>query len=394
MHPTRNRGTAKKFLAAANFLEILRTFDKEKPDAVTPTPDSTEEKIRYAKWKAADIAKAFREGRKPTPGPAGSEPEVAVSPEFPPAEAPIITRTTPPPPAITDMPGPPQDGFFQQPPPPAHVPDELLAHTLPGASSVQSPAWSTAATPGTPGRPLDAAASRSNHKVQVSGELEGRSDGSITPVEGSPSRKEVRFTPSVAGGTSPPTNLSTLPPTADPEQTGLPPGFVPEAIMPDPSAPPLEDVPPGFVPATSPVGGEHDLYQAGSPGHPRIPPPSGVPYSPPRPPPGPLSPDAHIAPSAPPVIPPPAPIAPSPIVPVAPLPAPVIPVPPAPVVSVAPAPPVPVFDATVTAVPVELTPQVIARAQKHCRFAISALDYEDAEQARKELRAALRMLGG
>ncbi|KAF8216052.1 Vta1 like-domain-containing protein [Mycena galopus ATCC 62051] len=44
--------------------------------------------------------------------------------------------------------------------------------------------------------------------------------------------------------------------------------------------------------------------------------------------------------------------------------------------------------------PVELSPAVIAKAQKHCRFAISALDYEDAEQARRELRAALAVLGG
>jgi vacuolar protein sorting-associated protein VTA1 len=43
---------------------------------------------------------------------------------------------------------------------------------------------------------------------------------------------------------------------------------------------------------------------------------------------------------------------------------------------------------------VELTPGLIAKAQKHCRFAISSLDYEDAEQARKELRAALALLGG
>jgi vacuolar protein sorting-associated protein VTA1 len=43
---------------------------------------------------------------------------------------------------------------------------------------------------------------------------------------------------------------------------------------------------------------------------------------------------------------------------------------------------------------VELTPGLIAKAQKHCRFAISSLDYEDAEQARKELRAALTLLGG
>jgi vacuolar protein sorting-associated protein VTA1 len=44
--------------------------------------------------------------------------------------------------------------------------------------------------------------------------------------------------------------------------------------------------------------------------------------------------------------------------------------------------------------PAELTPGLIAKAQKHSRFAISALDYEDVEQARKELRAALAILGG
>ena len=42
----------------------------------------------------------------------------------------------------------------------------------------------------------------------------------------------------------------------------------------------------------------------------------------------------------------------------------------------------------------DLTPSIIAKTQKHCRFAISALDYEDAVQARKELRAALAALGG
>lgn len=44
--------------------------------------------------------------------------------------------------------------------------------------------------------------------------------------------------------------------------------------------------------------------------------------------------------------------------------------------------------------PADLTPQQIARAQKHCKFAISALDYEDFTQARKELLDALRLIGG
>jgi vacuolar protein sorting-associated protein VTA1 len=54
-----------------------------------------------------------------------------------------------------------------------------------------------------------------------------------------------------------------------------------------------------------------------------------------------------------------------------------------------PPPPVPVQED-----PVELTPGIITKAQKHCRFAISALNYDDAEQAKKELRAALTLLGG
>ena len=52
------RNTAKKFVAAANFLELLRIFDNDK-GAVDLAP--IEEKIKYAKWKAADIAKALRE---------------------------------------------------------------------------------------------------------------------------------------------------------------------------------------------------------------------------------------------------------------------------------------------------------------------------------------------
>ena len=52
-------------------------------------------------------------------------------------------------------------------------------------------------------------------------------------------------------------------------------------------------------------------------------------------------------------------------------------------------PPVPVQED-----PVELTPGIISKAQKHCRFAISALNYDDAEQAKKELKAALALLGG
>ncbi|KAG8939275.1 hypothetical protein FRC03_006416 [Tulasnella sp. 419] len=64
---TASRQTARKFLAAANFLELLRVF--EEYDSSNSAYSRQQEKIRYAKGKAADIAKAFREGRKPLPGP-------------------------------------------------------------------------------------------------------------------------------------------------------------------------------------------------------------------------------------------------------------------------------------------------------------------------------------
>lgn len=42
----------------------------------------------------------------------------------------------------------------------------------------------------------------------------------------------------------------------------------------------------------------------------------------------------------------------------------------------------------------QLTPQQISQAQKHCRYAISALDYEDFARARQDLLDALRIIGG
>lgn len=86
--------TAKEFLAASNFFEILSIFGPLETDVrkrpqilscisadsgtcinrfifnVCSALSQVAEKIKYAKWKATSIAKAFREGRPPTPGPA------------------------------------------------------------------------------------------------------------------------------------------------------------------------------------------------------------------------------------------------------------------------------------------------------------------------------------
>lgn len=41
----------------------------------------------------------------------------------------------------------------------------------------------------------------------------------------------------------------------------------------------------------------------------------------------------------------------------------------------------------------EVTPEDMTMAQKHARWAVSALDYEDVETAIKQFRLGLRMLG-
>jgi vacuolar protein sorting-associated protein VTA1 len=55
--------TVRTFAIAASFFEVLKAFG--------PLPAEVVDRIRYAKWKAADINKALREGRQPVPGPPG-----------------------------------------------------------------------------------------------------------------------------------------------------------------------------------------------------------------------------------------------------------------------------------------------------------------------------------
>ncbi|KAI3496876.1 hypothetical protein L1887_39254 [Cichorium endivia] len=61
--------TAKTFYAASIFFEVLNQFGEVQPDL--------EQKQKYAVWKAADIRKAIKEGRKPVPGPPGGEKDLS-----------------------------------------------------------------------------------------------------------------------------------------------------------------------------------------------------------------------------------------------------------------------------------------------------------------------------
>ncbi|KAL4070632.1 DUF605-domain-containing protein [Scleroderma citrinum] len=351
------KATAKKFLAASNFFEVLKIFPKSE------ISETTEAKIKYAKWKAADIAKAFREGRKPVAGPAASEvnPDLVaseLSASFQPS-----TKTSPPvpqppttPPKTFREPSP-STGLARSPrrkSPPPQIPASDFARA--NNMSMQREAmhddetltpgqWSTTATPGydlahehaleSATHGLNSTGSSKLRSAWVSSEMEvhfSTDAGKITPVSGSPPR--VYAAQERASSTSPPRGRSG------------------RKISPQNA---VTDLPPGFVPSGPPVPPSTGEYAAIF--------------------------DADALPSIPPLPSSTAGVATSFISPVSPLPPSSHPS----VHAIVPPLPVPVF---------ELSPSTIAKAQKHCRFAISSLDYEDVEQARRELHMALALLGG
>ncbi|KAI6012467.1 Vta1 like-domain-containing protein [Pisolithus orientalis] len=307
-----NKSTAKKFLAASNFFEVLKIFPKSE------VSEATESKLRYAQWKAADIAKAFREGRKPNPGPAAPK----VDPELVTAElaAPLHPQRPQNHSLLSHnlLPHRPKHSVIplrqrrHSPPPQLPAADITRANDVPiygdgrRDEEVLTPGrWSTTATPG-----YELTHEHALEGIAEQDEISQRS----TPISGSPPRATV-------GRAQPP---STSPPRRHSPRLDvtLPPGFVPTGPpVPEYATPCMVDTRDGiaetFVSPVSPVAlPSHPIHAA---------------VLPPLPPPVPAS---------------------------------------------------------------ELSPSMVAMAQKHCRFAISSLDYEDVEQARKELLVALGLLGG
>ena len=108
-----DRKTAKTFLAASIFLELLKTFGELDPEV--------EAKIKYSKWKAADIMKALREGRVPSAGPPGEEDQDSLNDVVPPS----ISEFPSPPSNFTaplSSPKPSQDIPIHPPPPVVQAP--------------------------------------------------------------------------------------------------------------------------------------------------------------------------------------------------------------------------------------------------------------------------------
>lgn len=391
---TRDSSTAKKFVAAATFLEVLKVFPKsEISESVSPTNDTNrpiteffvqnEEKVRYAKWKAAEIAKGFREGRLPAPTTSPSESTSDI-------QSTSTSKRVSPPPSI------PLDNDIPHTPQGMHLHASSLDHgeTSPGS-------WSTVATPGTgmgasspfgvpsPADQDSPLAGRSklrqeitpvagrarSHSRSGSGDSEKsiqdshttrprrssfaqKGNGNANAIAlglGSDAKKSVHFTPSTGGLTS----------TDDQSEAPSTPGtenFQFSYAPPPPQgtsriSPPIQSVASNTTPTVPLVPPtQYSPPQAG--------PPAGITsvYTAPTIQNGSSNSFTHLnARTSPPIVPshssPPSRTSP-------------------------------------TQSEVILTPTIIAKAQKHCRFAISSLDYEDADQARKELRAALATLGG
>lgn len=285
------------------------------------------ERIKYSKWKAADIAKAFREGRTPVPGPAGG---------LPPAEE-------------------------------------------------EAPAENTEVTP--------EEAKELARELSELGTADEQGDAIVSPAQSARSATVPSSTNDEPDSYPFPQHPTTLPsappsfdefPVADEEEQPVTPAF--PSFLNTPTTVPGEDgsssassdlplASPSFGGPLSP--GADQLPHELPPPTPSILPPTHQTQT--LAPPGPHAPSAPPAfpaavfPSAPP-LPPPAPIAASSGPP---------PLPPAPVAALPTAP-----------TPTELDPMVIAKIQKHAKWAISALNYDDLETARKELRLALDILGG
>lgn len=74
------RMTAKMFLIASHIMDVAKGLcDGGSPLSSTEAsgvawPREMEERLKYARWKTVDICRALNEGRKPAPGPPGSEP--------------------------------------------------------------------------------------------------------------------------------------------------------------------------------------------------------------------------------------------------------------------------------------------------------------------------------
>ena len=326
------RQTADTFQAAATFFELVNIWG--------PPDGETQAKIKYAKWNAVRIARALKEGKDPNESNPKPQPTEEPLPPIDPSDQDEWQ---------TGISSKPHHATVEEIP---DGEDQFNRDIATHASADQSlhPAQPSSSSP-VPSRPEVSPKDEFSHT-----EIH---DGNVSPLESSQSNDRSG---SVGGGFFPlPTftaesNDSTLP-TA-------PPGDVNDLGLPtQPSFTPGSRSAPDFDPPPSDPSEPQDYYRATPP---------------------------HVQPS----------LTSNPHVPMQ---RPVVQQPPSiqhqtaheypPKPVRVPYQPPPVQSRAIGTNLVEVDDEAIAQAQKHARWAISALNFEDTPTAVKELREALRSLG-
>lgn len=330
---THFRQTADTFQAAATFLELLNIW--------SPPDVDTQAKIKYAKWNAVRIVRALKEGKDPNesnpkPQPAPKNELPMLDPNDP--EVQLLGEQKARQPSVEEVPDE-QDGLEARLARQSSLDRSL--HPSEQVSARGSPNTKSASFEPYPrdGFPYPA--------VQ---------DDNVSPLEPSPTDRNG----SVGGGYFP--EVPTF--TSEPRDSTLPTAPAPDTAfdlgLPDTSSlaapgqspgmkpsPDLQSFPPPTLPGEQASAHEP---QDSPPGFYRQPPPSNLaPTEQHTLQSGPSQQNIYMAPISPPV--------------------------------------------TQPREPLNTDDESIAKAQKHARWAISALNFEDAETAVKELRAALQTLG-
>ncbi|KAK8843326.1 hypothetical protein IAR55_006981 [Kwoniella newhampshirensis] len=401
------KATIRKFVVAGQFIEVLRCFENGMTEEM-------EQKVQYARWKAADGAKALREGRTPSAGPPIPEADITAFPTLPgespnsastqlPQSPPLtsnggsargsFTSTTRP--TISARNSPPVDspssGPVDKTSPDlnssAPVQDDFNTPTPTRAQSTTSGAWSTVATPGLPDDESDEYHFDLNRPQVVL-----PSAPPFTPPEQtSPTgeRKNVRFMGPDGAPLSPASTHITVgsydaPPAPPPTDFTSPPSSPKSSNPPVVLAPPPSSRPRGDSAASTTT--RSNGQQPTSADRQRGDPPSSAPV------PKPDTANASRISTAPPLttVPPPPPpsLASYPSHPPA-------QVQPHGLGLTSPQPSQP-HDASVLSAPPRnsFSRKEVEQTQKHAKWAISALEFDDYETARSELRKALNILGG
>ncbi|GFZ47391.1 hypothetical protein JCM24511_05134 [Saitozyma sp. JCM 24511] len=370
------KATIRKFVVAGQFIEVLRCFENGMTEEVSGWATAMEQKLQYARWKAADGAKALREGRTPTSGPPIPEQEESPFPTLPSASpgtaSSALQGMSPPtstlPPARASPPVFPASGsrdvtpiISPRPSPAASKGAGLPSIDTSSHENLRTPqrthssgsgAWSTVATPGVPDD-----GSEARFDITSSG------PPAISPDEQTKSpgeRKNVRFMGPDGAPLSPAQTHLTVDsydaPAAPPPTT-----FSPSPTEQHPS--PLPPARPRGDSVTRPTASPRTN---GTPPVQHAIPPS-LPVPPPPPP------SLASYPSAPPPIAHPSGLG--------------LSNPPLPL-------PLPSAPPQLAPTPKSLSRRQVDETQKHAKWAISALDFDDYETARNELRKALAILGG